>query len=199
MKFIAYPLLGLLILSMIYCGSKNTTPEVPAAGEPLSQETIKEIDSLTAILGSEEIIKDTAAAQQMITLMLDASSARRDNIDLPGKIRQAAEAAMFLKQYEDGLRLFENLYQNYPDHELAAFALFHMGFTYDNYIGDKQKALQLYDEFAKAYPKHEFKESIDQLRMYIEKTPEEVFNTLLERGQEYIPEEDTSETQIEEQ
>jgi len=199
MKSITYPLLSLFIITMVYCGSKNQLPAVPPAGEPLSQEIVKEIDSLNAILSSQEIIQDTAAAQQMITLMLDASVARRDNIDLPGKIRQAAEAAFFLKQYEEGIRLFENLYNNYPDNELAPFALFQMGFAHETYLGDKQKALQLYKDFEKAYPKHEFNEAIKQLKMYIEQTPEEVFNTLIERGQEYIPEEDTNQTDTEEQ
>jgi tetratricopeptide (TPR) repeat protein len=180
------------------CGSKNTV-DPPAAGEPLSQETIARIDSLTSILGGQEIIQDTAAAQEMVTLMLDASSARRDNVELPGKIRQAAEAAMFLRQYEDGMKLFENLYTNYPDHELAPFALFHMGFTQDEYIGDKKKALELYDEFLKKYPKHEFSQSINELKLYIENTPMEVFEKLLERGQEYVPEEEKTDQATEQQ
>jgi menaquinone-dependent protoporphyrinogen IX oxidase len=82
------------------------------------------------------------------------------------------------------------LYNNYPESELAPFALFHIGFTYDEHIRDKEKAGSYYDAFLKKYPKHEFASSVKELKMYIDKTPMEVFEELQQRGQGYDPEKD---------
>lgn len=173
------------------CRTKESKlPPIPPAGEDLSEETIKLIDSLSAVLNYSDIVYDTSAAIQLINIMLDASSQRRNNIDLPGKIRLAAECAANIREYNSALTLFRNLYQKYPDHHLAPFALFHMGFLYDESFGDKENAKKFYDEFLEVFPNHEYAKSVKELKMYIELTPEELFNKLLERGQEYKPEEE---------
>jgi tetratricopeptide (TPR) repeat protein len=162
----------------------------PEPGEDLPETTITEMQDLMLKLGEDEIIVDTPSADQLISIMLDVSSKRRENVQMPGKIRKAAEAAIFLRRYDDGVTLFQNLYNNYPESELAPFALFHIGFTYDEHIGDKEKAASYYDAFLKKYPNHEFASSVKELKMYIDKTPMEVFEELRERGQGWDPKKD---------
>jgi tetratricopeptide (TPR) repeat protein len=185
-----YFFLFAIAFSLLFaCAQKETVPEQePVIGEDLDAATIDKINELELRLGNTDIIEDTEAAAELVQIMKGVSSARRGNIELPGKIRQAAEAAMFINEYQDAITLFNNLYQNYPDHTLAPFALFHIGFIHDEYIGDKATALKYYDTFLKKYPKHDYVKSINELKLYIENTPLEVFEILKERGQEYIPE-----------
>src|SRR3989339_372168 len=63
--------------------------------------------------------------------------------------------------YEKAVETFEKLLKLYPDSENAPVALFMIGFTYANELGNKDKARIAYQEFIEKYPNHELKPSVD--------------------------------------
>ena len=63
--------------------------------------------------------------------------------------------------FEKAVEHYETLLTLYPDSEQAPLALFMIGFTYANEIGNKDKARMSYKEFLEKYPNNVLKSSVE--------------------------------------
>ena len=63
--------------------------------------------------------------------------------------------------FEKAIEQYETLITLYPDSEQAPLALFMIGFTYANEIGNKDKARTAYKEFLEKYPNNVLKSSVE--------------------------------------
>lgn len=77
----------------------------------------------------------------------------------PVLLLKAAETSRNIGDYETTLRLYDNIINNYPDHEKASQALFLKAFTIDDNMGKKEEAKVIYEAFLKKYPNDAFAES----------------------------------------
>ena len=78
--------------------------------------------------------------------------------------------------YEKAVEHYETLLTLYPDSEQAPLALFMIGFTYANEIGNKDKARIAYNEFLAKYPNSVLKSSVEFELENMGKSAEEILS-----------------------
>ena len=66
-----------------------------------------------------------------------------------------ARAFIMQEKWGNAIASFNTLMKKYPKHPRAASALFNKAFIYENGIKDTDKAIKIYLEFVKVYPRHE--------------------------------------------
>lgn len=77
--------------------------------------------------------------------------------------------------------LYDWLLEKQPNHERAPQALFLKAFTYDNEIGDKDRAEALYKDFIAKYPNDDFADDAKLLLENVHKTDEEFYQTIVDK------------------
>jgi outer membrane protein assembly factor BamD (BamD/ComL family) len=99
-------------------------------------------------------VKKTVVLVAMIALV--GCAATMPTIS-PDEDYQAATAAVKEKRYQEAVTIYKNVLVQSPKSEIAADALFQIGYVqtlYDNPQKDYTKALQSFDEFVKRYSRH---------------------------------------------
>lgn len=81
----------------------------------------------------------------------------------------------------EGLKLFEQLFTEYPQHRHAPDALFTTAFIYENTLNQRDKAKKYYEEFLQKYPNHHFADDARQTLKYWD-NPEEMLQQILEKA-----------------
>jgi TolA-binding protein len=83
-----------------------------------------------------------------------------------------------------GIGYFAEIFEKHPDHPLAPHAVFLTGLTFDEVLGEKERAVEIYKAFIDKYPKHELVpeavnlislhqsagDELDQVKGWLEKT-----------------------------
>ncbi len=62
-------------------------------------------------------------------------------------------------KYEESIKNFSSILENYPDGEKSAKSMFMVGFICANHIDDLEKAKKFYTKFIETYPEHELASS----------------------------------------
>lgn len=78
--------------------------------------------------------------------------------------------------------LYDWLLMAQPDHERAPQAMFLKAFTYDNEIGDKAKAEELYKKFIEKYPNDGFADDAKLLLENVHKSDEEFYKSIVDKN-----------------
>lgn len=97
---------------------------------------------------------DTLSANALIEKSLAFASAYPQDTLAPAFLFQAADVLRGIRKAEEAVRLWGRVNAEYPDYERAADALFLQGFTCENNLSDKARALAYYQTFLDKYPKH---------------------------------------------
>ena len=101
----------------------------------------------------------------------------------PEMLYQAGQIAGSVRATNKAIELNERVYTRYPDHRRASSALFLTAFTYDNELGDVEKARPLYEAFIAKYPDSDFAESAQFQLRNLGKSAEEVLRELDQQAQ----------------
>ncbi len=98
---------------------------------------------------------DTALVRQLTNAYLAyADSLPQDSLS-PYYLSKAAD--LYKVRRETALyaiNTYNMVLSNYPEHPLVSRSLFMMGFTFDEVLGDKQRAVKSYTYFLEQYPEH---------------------------------------------
>ena len=97
---------------------------------------------------------DTLSANALIEKSLAFAAAYPKDSLAPAFLFQAADVLRGIHKAEEAVRLWGRVHAEYPGYERAADALFLQGFTCENNLSDKERALAYYQTFLDKYPKH---------------------------------------------
>lgn len=97
---------------------------------------------------------DTLSANALIEKSLAFAAAYPKDTLAAVFLFQAADVLQGIRKPEEAVRLWGRVHAEYPSYERAADALFLQGFTCENNLADKERALAYYQTFLDKYPKH---------------------------------------------
>ena len=96
----------------------------------------------------------------------------------PIYILKAADISISLKDYPQAVKLYENVYTNYPDFNKAPEALFLQAMTYCDFLKNESLGKIKYQEFIDKYPNHKLTNDAKKSIEFIGKSPEEILEIL---------------------
>jgi TolA-binding protein len=91
---------------------------------------------------------------------------------------RAAEVVRAMNDPKLTASIYQKVYDSYPSFSKAPEALFMLGFTYDEDLGDMEKALVTYTDFLQKYPTHSFADDTQMLLENLGKSDEEILMEL---------------------
>ncbi|MFK8163812.1 MAG: tol-pal system YbgF family protein [Lewinella sp.] len=91
---------------------------------------------------------------------------------------RAAEVVRAMNDPKLTASIYEKVYNNYPSFSKAPESLFMLGFTYDEDLGDLDKAREVYNDFLQKFPTHSFADDTQMLLENLGKTDEEILMEL---------------------
>ncbi len=96
----------------------------------------------------------------------------------PVFLLKAADLCISTKDYNNAVKLYENVYTNYSDYEKTPQALFLQAMTYSDFLKNESLGRAKYQEFINKYPNHELTDDAKKSIEFIGKTPEEILDIL---------------------
>lgn len=99
------------------------------------------------------------------------------NEQSPEYLHKAGETARAVRAFAKAVAIYDKIYTEYPTYEKSAQALFLKAFTYDNDLGDKATAKQLYEEFLQKFPNDDFADDTQFLLDNLGKDDEEIIKS----------------------
>ncbi|NND31425.1 MAG: tetratricopeptide repeat protein [Saprospiraceae bacterium] len=144
-----------------------------------SNDATEEIARLEANL-AESPSQETL--QQLLVLYQEMASQTKDSKRLD-YLWKAGETARAVRDFAAAEKIFEDIYENHPDNELASKALFLHAFMCDEDLKQYDRAKELYVMFMDKYPDSDFADDAEFLLTNIGKSDEEMLE-LLSKSQE---------------
>jgi tetratricopeptide (TPR) repeat protein len=90
---------------------------------------------------------------------------------------KAADVARGIGDYPNAMKMWNEVQANFPQNKYASESLFLQGFTFENDLGDKEKAKECYLKFINLYPKHELADDANMALQKIDIPLEELIKT----------------------
>lgn len=124
------------------------------------QAVIKGLESKTMV--AEAL--DTALVRKLTNAYLVyADSLPQDSIS-PYYISKAADLYKVSRETAlQAINTYNLVLRDYPEHKLVSRSVFMMGFTFDEVLGDKERAAKSYTYFLEQYPEHPLAEDAKTL------------------------------------
>jgi TolA-binding protein len=91
---------------------------------------------------------------------------------------RAAEVVRAMSDPKRTAAIYQQVYNSYPSFSKAPEALFMLGFTYDEDLGDLKKAKAVYTDFLQKHPTHSFADDTQMLLENLGKSDEEILKEL---------------------
>ena len=91
---------------------------------------------------------------------------------------RAAEVVRALNDPVQTALIYQRVYNSYPSFSKAPEALFMLGFTFDEDLGDLDKAETTYNDFLQKFPNHSFADDTQMLLENLGKSDEEILKEL---------------------
>lgn len=88
-----------------------------------------------------------------------------------------SDSIHMLVNYKKALGYYQQLIDNFPNHQKTPEAIFLSGFICSEYLKDYQQASIYYKKFLKAYPDHELVSSVQTELENLGKSPEEILRS----------------------
>lgn len=128
------------------------------------------IDSLSRM--DTRVAKQYIASSEAYALILPNSDSAVIHL------RQAAETANSLGDFETALRLQDWIMESYPNTTDAQMALFMSAFLYENQLGNIEEARIRYEKFLQLYPKSDFADDAKISLKYLGEDPSSVLDKI---------------------
>ncbi len=166
--------LGLMLGGLVACSQSNSTPSTkePAVDKASLEQEIKVLENKLRQEKTAKLDKETAS--KLIEKSEAFAKAYPKDENSPNLLFHAADVARGIGKYGLAIKLWGNVYHDYPDYEKAPDSQFLIGFTYENNLNDKTQAKQYYNNFLTKHPDHHLVEQVKQTLSVIDKTPEEL-------------------------
>lgn len=156
-----------------------------ALAEELDAGTVSAAEGARRLLAEFPGVSDAAtgalnvAVSQQFVRLSEALSARFPSdtaAALP--LYKAAEVALALGEPARAAGLYDTIHRQYASFSKAPESLFMLAFTYDENLGDLERARQHYELFLQQYPDHTFADDSQMLIDNLGKSDEEILRGL---------------------
>ena len=154
---------------------RELPPEIKPAAERLAGLRQSVFSDATGRLDYRQANAYLGSAELYALLLPDAEAS-------PELLYQAGEIARAVRNYKLALRLYDTLYERYPEHENATKALFMQAFTYDDNLKQLDKARECYEMFLQQYPNDDFADDAQVLLDNLGKKDEEIIDNITKKG-----------------
>lgn len=148
-----------------------------------TRETLADsINAKEAALKKLEILTpDNSLAFEAIKLYKQFADSFPDEKAAPGYLFNAANVSIGIRQYIQAINFLERIKQHFPDYEKSPESLFLMAFIYDNYLDQKGRAREIYEEVIATYPQHKFASDAKEVIKTLEMSDEELIKMFQEK------------------
>ncbi|MEM9916493.1 MAG: tetratricopeptide repeat protein [Bacteroidota bacterium] len=177
-------LLGLLVCCLIGCSGGEVEQQRKDSDTAEYQLLVKEIKELEDSLKSSEQAINKMAAVEFIAKSEAFASGFSKDPQAAFMLFRAADVARGIGVYDLAIQHWQTVYDNYPEYEFWEEALFMMGYTYENNIGDKAKAKEKYEAFLEKHPTHKRATDVKQILAVIDKSPEDLVREFQKKQKE---------------
>ncbi|MBK7410136.1 MAG: tetratricopeptide repeat protein [Saprospirales bacterium] len=144
-----------------------------------SMDLHAEIDSLRSRIYNENTNRyDAQVSNEFIGTCEVYGLLLPEDPKTPDLVFEAARTAGYIRSFPKAVELYDWVYTRYPDYSKASQALFMMAFTYDNEMGNVDRAKGLYEEFLQKYPNDDFADDAQALFQNLGKSEEEILKAL---------------------
>ncbi len=94
----------------------------------------------------------------------------------------AADLSVGVKRFDNAISLFDKVYKEFPNYEKNATSLFMVAFVYDEHLKLKGKAADVYNEFIKKFPNHDFVDDAKFSIQNLNKSEEDLIQMFKEKN-----------------
>lgn len=113
--------------------------------------------------------EDTSIAMDFSIELKEVALAHKEDSISPFRLLQSALVERSIPGHElESIVSLRKVRDNYPNHEVAAEALFQEAFTWDEFVGNKDEAIKAYKEFKNRFPTHPRSATAQELLIILE-------------------------------
>lgn len=95
---------------------------------------------------------------------------------------KAADISISVKRFHNAINLFEKVHNEYPGYSKRPVSLFMVAYVYDEHLKLKGKAADVYREFIKKYPNHDFADDAQFSIENLNKSQEDLIKMFKEKN-----------------
>lgn len=179
--------LFIFITLLFFSCQENTTSQsnhtsIAASENPqqLLLDQIKEKEQKLLKTIDKELDKPTA--YELIAKSEAWMNQYPDHEETPDIMFKSADVARGLGDYGLAIKLWEKVYQNYPDYKKAPEALFLMAFTYENDVANPDIAEKYYNKFIELHPEHKLVSEVKTVLNNLGKSPEDLIKSFQKKA-----------------
>jgi outer membrane protein assembly factor BamD (BamD/ComL family) len=121
---------------------------------------------------------NTDTAKILINKYLDFTKTYTKDSLTPIYLLKAADICISIKDYQQAVKLYENVYTNYSTFKKAPEALFLQAMTYCDFLKNESLGKIKYQEFIEKYPNHTLTDDAKKSIEFIGKSPEEILEII---------------------
>lgn len=123
---------------------------------PDAEKLKAELKQMDEVFSASSSISDLKKAERFITVTKRFAEAFPADSLAPYYLFKSAGVAKMTGKFEEAYQLWDQLIADYPDHLWSPPAAFLRGFTAENDLADRSKAVKYFEEFLRLYPNHDF-------------------------------------------
>lgn len=156
-----------IILSLLVALMMVSCNQIP------SDEKIKKMESQLVNEGGS-LNNDIAA--KLIDIYLKRAESAPEETSAPEDVFKALDISVShnVDNPQKTIDIADIMINNYPDYAWTPMAMFIKGFIYESRLNDKEKAIEVYEQFIEKYPDNELIENVKATLENIHLTPEEL-------------------------
>lgn len=144
----------------------------------------KEILSMEKELFNEEAgLLSADQTNNILDAYMDYADQYPDDTMSAEFLFRASDISMNMGNFALSLNLLSRIQKDYPEYSKVSQCLFLQGFVWENYIGNTEKAREIYNRFLELYPDHDFADDVKLSLDNLGKTPEELIRMFEENAQ----------------
>lgn len=133
---------------------------------------------------TEILLPGNSLAIEIIQLYKQFADSFPNEKDAPQYLFKAANVSIGVRQFQPAISFLERIKKYYAEYEKSPESLFLMAFIYDNYLDQKGKAREIYQEVIDTYPSHKFASDAKEVIKTLEMTDEELIKMFEEKEKE---------------
>ena len=126
------------------------------------------------LFNEEAGILSQQQAEDMIAAYMDYAEAYPADTISAEYLFRASDVSMNTGNYALSLNLLSRIQTDFPSYGKVSQCLFLQGFIWENYIGNAEKAREIYERFLEQYPEDDFADDVTLSLKNLGKTPEEL-------------------------
>jgi TolA-binding protein len=136
------------------------------------------MDNFQAVSDSSTGALNVLVSQDFVAMATQLADKYPNDTLAAMPLYRAAEVVRAMNDPKRTAAIYQKVNSSYPTFSKAPEALFMLGFTYDENLGDLEKAKAVYTDFLQKHPTHSFADDTQMLLENLGKSDEEILKEL---------------------